>query len=64
MRLTDEQLKQLEQSLHGRSLLEYRIIGKKYNRCDCGGVFEFVEANPPYNEIYLQCNKCDGTKIL
>lgn len=32
--------------------------------CKCGGYFKFVKANLPYNDCYLQCNLCDGTKCL
>lgn len=66
MRLTDEDIKYLNQCLKYKILKQkYQSYWfKEYNLCTCGGFFEFVEANFPYNEIYLQCNKCDGTKIL
>lgn len=66
MRLTDEDIKYLNQCF------KYRILKEKYtsywtygtDHCTCGGIFEFVEEHFPYSEIHVQCNKCDGTKIL
>lgn len=65
MKLTEKELKELQQCF------KYRLLQEIYERpwrpteyCGCGGVFEFVESNFPYNDVYLQCNQCDGTKIL
>ncbi len=37
-------------------------LKKRMLRCSCGGTFEAVESNLPYNDTHFQCNQCDGTK--
>lgn len=65
MKLTEKEIKELEQCFKYRLLQEiYESPWTAAEYCECGGVFEFVESDFPYNEVHIQCNKCDGTKSL
>lgn len=65
MKPTKKELKDLYQCFKYRLLQErYKSPWHPNEYCSCGGIFVFVESNFPYNDVYLQCNQCDGTKIL